>query len=364
MNDLPIYQRIAASIKDDILSGKIEPGMRLPGVRELSAKWNCTPGTIQKSYGQLVQTGLVISQPGKGTFVTGGVGKMQPGYSSLRKATLVLRTEQFFLENITDGFSLDDLAQSFHLAADHWRSLESLPRIAAPATIRFYGSCDSVINALPELMDTVLPGTRMNIQTVGSMAGLLAVSQGKADLTGCNLWDEKSGEYNLPYIYRLLPVKQVRVVTLAHRRIGFMVAPGNPLQIHQFSDLTRKGVRFINRQNGSGTRVWLDSEIKRNKINPETISGYNLEKNSHSDIAMAIAMGHADVGVGLQSVAVTLGLDFVMLTRERYDLVALSSKATSDPILSLFLWLDSRAGREFVKSFPGYEADHTGEVII
>jgi putative molybdopterin biosynthesis protein len=364
MNDRPTYQRIAASIKDDILSGKIQPGMRLPGVRELSVKWNCTPGTIQKSYGQLVQSGLVTSQPGKGTFVIGGVEKLQPEYTSLRKATLVLRAEQFFLENITDGFSLEDLAESFHLAADHWRSFEKIPEIISPATIRFSGSNDFVINALPELIDSIIPGTRMEIQTIGSIAGLFAISQDKADLTGCHLWDEGNGEYNLPYIYKLLPVKQVRVVTLAHRRIGFMTAPGNPLQIHKLADLTRKGVRFINRQHGSGTRVWLDSQISRNKINPETISGYDVEKNCHSEVAMSIALGQADVGIGLQSVAVTLGLDFVMLARERYDLVALSSKATSDPILSLLLWLDSRAGREFVGRFSGYEADHTGEVII
>jgi putative molybdopterin biosynthesis protein len=364
MDDRPTYQRIAAAVKDDILSGKILPGTRLPGVRELAVKWNCTPGTIQKAYGQLVQSGLVTSQPGKGTFVSGGVEKLQPEYSSLRKATLVLKTEQFFLENISSGFTLDEIAQSFHLAADHWRSLDKLPQTNTQATIRFSGSSDTVINALPELIGSILPGTRMDIQVVGSMAGLLAISQGKADLTGCHLWDESSGEYNLPYIYKLLPAKQVRVVTLAHRRIGFITAPGNPLKIHQLTDLTRKSIRFINRQNGSGTRVWLDSELSRTKINQETISGYNLEKNSHSEIALAIALGQADVGIGLQSAAVTLGLDFIMLARERYDLVALASKATIDPILSLLLWLDSQAGREFVGHFPGYESDHTGEVII
>ena len=131
--------------------------------------------------------------------------------------------------------------------------------------------------------------------------GLIALAEGKADLAGCHLWDAESDTYNIPFVHRLLPGKDVTIVTLAHRRQGLIVAPGNPHNIHDLADLTRPGIRFVNRQSGSGTRVWLDAMFSRQGIDPKKIDGYEDERMTHSDVARTVAEGSADVGLGLET---------------------------------------------------------------
>lgn len=193
------------------------------------------------------------------------------------------------------------------------------------------------------------------------MEGIMALAQGKADLAGCHLWDPETETYNLPYLKKLLPGRLYQVVTLAQRRIGLFIAPGNPLQIQGISDLTRPGIRFINRQNGSGTRVWFDQQILRHGILPEQIQGYDNEKATHTEVAQMVAEGKADAGIGMECAANTFGLNFIFMNCERYDLVAMTDQMNKTPVQKFFDWLKTEPARQVVNRFDGYDTLITGQ---
>ncbi len=363
MEESHLYQQIAEGIRAEILSGKLKPGDRLPSVRQLCARWGCTPGTVQRAYHELSRRGLLLSQAGKGTRVAGSIPpsdvQAQP---ALRRASLVHRCEGFLLEALTAGYALPEVQQAFDLALDHWRvqaARQEQPPAAA-VTLRFCGSHDMVVNALAQRLGEIVPGAALQVSISGSLGGLEALAKGQADLAGCHLWDVETDSYNLPYIRRLLLVKEVLVYTLAHRRLGLIVAPGNPLHLYQLEDLAKPGVRFANRQPGSGTRVWLDSMLGLQGIAAGQIAGYGDEKKTHSEVARAVAEGSADAGLGLETAAVAYGLDFVFLTRERYDLVLLAETAGREPVRQLLDWLASPPAKDFVNQFRGYEGSETG----
>ena len=275
---------------------------------------------------------------------------------------MVLKTEQFILESITSGYTLPEISEALNLATEHWRELEELPQKVEESTIRFSGSSDTVINLLAEMLDSYIPDIHMHVDVCGSMEGIMSVAQKKADIAGCHLWDPETQSYNLPYIKKLIPGRPVQVITMAHRRIGIILAPGNPLQIQSISDLAHPQVRFINRQSGSGTRVWFDQQLSENHLSPAQIQGYENEKKTHTEIARLIAEGIVDVGIGLESAAKAFGLEFIFLTKERFDLVALRQSAEQPPVSKLFGWLQTADAREFISQLYGYETNNTGEV--
>ena len=282
---------------------------------------------------------------------------------TIRRASLVNRMEAVLLESLTVGYSLEEVQQAMDLAMDRWRAANAQHPEPEEGVLRFTGSHDLVLNALArEVFGEIIPGARLQLNYTGSLGGLIALAEGEADLAGCHLWDEESDTYNIPFVRRLLPGKAVTVVTLAHRRQGLIVAPGNPLAIQELGDLTRPEVRFVNRQAGSGTRVWLDAVLARQGIDPARINGYDDERLTHSDVARAVAEGAANAGLGLETAGRAYGLDFIFLNRERYDLVLLAETAGQPPAQQLLDWLASPAAKQFVDRYPGYESQETGQV--
>ena len=364
MDETFLYQKIAETIRDEILDGSRRPGDRLPSVRQLCRQWSCTPGTVQRAYAILAQRGLLVSQAGKGTRVASAIPSAQAqSQAALRRAGLVHRCEGFLLEALTAGYALPEIQQAFELALDRWQ-IPSGERGLPPAqTIRFTGSHDMAVNALAARLGEIAPGALLEISITGSLGGLIALADGRADLAGCHLWDAESDSYNLPFVRRLLPGQQTVVVTLAHRRLGLILAPGNPLDLHSIPELARPGLRFINRQSGSGTRVWLDAALARAGLPASRIQGYADERHTHSEVARAVAEGLADVGLGLETAAVAYGLDFVFLTRERYDLVLLAETARREPFAQLLSWLASPAASKFISTFKGYDSAETGKIL-
>jgi putative molybdopterin biosynthesis protein len=357
-----LYHQIADSIRKDIMNGRYKPGDRLPSVRQLSEDWKCTPGTIQRAYHELALEGLLVSQAGRGTQVAGMIpmAKVQ-GQETIRRANLVNRMETTLLEALTAGYDLNEIQQAMDLAMDRWRSLKISQVIPPTEILRFVGSHDMLINELARyFFGQVIPGITLQLTYSGSLGGLIALVEGKADLAGCHLWDAESDTYNLPFIRRLLPGEEVAIVTLAHRRIGLIVAPGNPHKIHDLAHILQPGLRFINRQSGSGTRVWLDATLSRMGIDPKHIVGYQNELLTHSDVARAVAEGIADVGLGLESAAQAYGLDFVFLNKERYDLVMRAETTNLPVIQNLIAWLGSIEGKQFVDRHQGYDSDESG----
>ena len=156
----------------------------------------------------------------------------------------------------------------------------------------------------------------------------------------------------------------VTIVTVAHRWQGLMVPKGNPKDIKSIADLARRDISFVNRQAGSGTRVLLDYELSRGNVEPAAITGYRAEEYTHMNVAMAVASGRADTGLGILAAARALDLDFVPVTRERYDFVFPSALLAGEGVRALLDLLSSARFREQVLAMGGYEVEETGRLVV
>jgi putative molybdopterin biosynthesis protein len=360
MDDTHLYQRISEQVRTEILTGVLKPGSRLPAVRQMSARWGCTIGTVQRAYQELARQGLVTVRPGQGTHVVD-----QPqvqGETPMRRAALVHRAEAFLLETLTAGHSLDEVERALHLAMDRWRAIEQAPEPHEQHELRFAGSHDPAIAWLAGLFAEIAPGYSLQIRFCGSLAGLIALAEGKADLAGSHLWDQENQTYNEAFVRRLFPGESMALVTVAHRRMGLILPPGNPGDIHRLQDLTRTGLRFVNRQPGSGTRVWLDNALLQDGLNSGHIQGYSHEKTTHTAVAQAVAEGQADAGFGLEAAALSFGLDFVPLASDRYDLVLSRRGLQHAAVQRLLNWLQQPGSRMLLTRIGGYETHASGEV--
>lgn len=355
-----LYQQIAAAIRQRILEGELKPGERLPTVRETTRTWGCTAGTVQRAYKLLARQGLVVSRAGQGTRVS--EAPPQPEDTPLRRAALVHRAEAFLLEVLTAGHTIGEIEQSFRLALDRWRVTEQTPAPPTESVVRFCGSHDLAIDWLASVFPQAVPGYSLQVSFGGSLAGLIALAEGKADLAGSHLWDAESGQYNAPYVLRLLPGRRVALVTLAHRRLGLVLPPGNPDNLQTVADLARPGVRFVNRQAGSGTRVWLDASLHQAGIDPVAINGYAQIAFTHSEVARRIAEKQATAGLALEAAARLYGLSFVLLTQERYDLVIPAEQMETAPLRSLLAWLSQPETRRAIAHLGGYDTLRTGHI--
>lgn len=227
-------------------------------------------------------------------------------------------------------------------------------------TILLAGSHDPLLDLLGSLLARAHPGRGLAVAPLGSLGGLLALSRREAHLAGSHLLDEATGEYNLPFLPRYVP-EPVAVVNLVFRQQGLLVQPGNPKGIRDWADLSRPGVSFINRQRGSGTRVLLDLELTRRGLDPAQIEGYEREEYTHTGLAAAVQGGTADVGLGLYSAARALGLDFVPVAEERYDLVIPERELETARIGDLLEVVRSAAFRAAAAQLGGYDTRQSGE---
>lgn len=231
-----------------------------------------------------------------------------------------------------------------------------LPEGEKPAIV-FSGSHDL---ALEQISAQIADHLTLLTLPVGSLDGLVNLRQGLCQISGAHLLD-KSGEYNTPFVNHIFPDRPMDLVTLAYRTQGLMLAPGNPKAVRSAADLTRAGLRFINRTLGSGTRLWLDNELERLGISPETIDGYDYEVNTHTACARAIANGAADAALGLQASAHQYGLDFIPLFEERYDLVL--PREQENVLSPLLEHIQTAAFRRDLNTLVGYNTSHSGEQI-
>ena len=201
-------------------------------------------------------------------------------------------------------------------------------------TIVAIGSHDLVLDVAASALRAADPLLTLASSNVGSLGGLVALRDGLCHLAGSHLLDPATGEYTLPYLDRIFGADaELAVVRLVHRDQGLLVAPGNPLGLTGIADLTRPGLRYVNRQRGAGTRVLLDHELGRLGVDPAAVSGYSREEHTHLGVAAAVAAGRADTGLGIQAAARAFGLDFVPVAREPYDLV-LRAASLADAVLA------------------------------
>ncbi len=264
-----------------------------------------------------------------------------------------------------DGF-LRIPADSEGLAAGAPVDIQLLrSRDAIRNTIVCIGSHDNALDLLANRIKQLYPRLSLSSAHVGSMGGLMALKRGESHIAGTHLLDEETGDYNVPYLKRLLANQQTVLINLAYRQQGLLVKPGNPKNITGFSDLVRKDVTFINRQSGSGTRMLFDKCLRDGSIMPDDIAGYERNEYTHMAVASAVLTGLADTGLAIFSSAQALGLGFIPVADERYD-IAISADVFDSEMIRMLMNIisDDSEFRAGVDALGGYDTRDMGKVIF
>jgi putative molybdopterin biosynthesis protein len=224
------------------------------------------------------------------------------------------------------------------------------------------GSDDPCLGVVRDLFeDRTKPGSFF-LSTIGSSAGLAALRDGVADVAMAHLLDPASGQYNLSVVKNLFGAEAV-VVELFQRELGLVVPAANPLKLRAISDLARPRIRMINRQPGSGTRLYLDHALAKLKITARRLTGYDTVVPTHFEVCLQVLRGKADTGLTTLAAARMLGLDFLPLARERFDAVIARERFF---LPSVQLFLDIVASQDFrgrLDAMGGYECRESGRII-
>lgn len=222
---------------------------------------------------------------------------------------------------------------------------------------------DVMLDILSRYLERHPKGVRTLRSYIGSYNGLYALYQGNVQLATAHLWDSDSGQYNIPYVRRMLPGFSAVVVHLACRWQGLYVAKNNPKSIHSWEDLKRPELSIINREKGSGTRVLLDEHLKKMGISPAKLNGYTREVFSHLAVASIVARGEADFGLGNEKTALQVQeIDYIPLQKERYDLVIRKEDLDKPPFTAVLEIIRSPEFRAELEGLGGYDLQETGKI--
>ena len=232
-----------------------------------------------------------------------------------------------------------------------------------PGALLASGSNDPILDILQTCLRKIHPEFFIFSANTGSREGLIALENGYTDIAWSHLLDPESGEYNIPYLERLAPSVKSVVVNLFFRELGFVIARGNPHGIREFIDLAGDGIRFINRQPGSGTRLLLDYHLEKAGIPAGGISGYRDEVCTHIEVGLAVLSGEADVGIATAAVSKLLGLDFVQITEERFDMILDQSVFFQEGVQALMETLGGQEFQKRVKSLGSYDFRSSGKIL-
>ena len=230
-------------------------------------------------------------------------------------------------------------------------------------TVVMVGSHDLTLDILANLLGKYHPPVYLSSHPVGSLGGILAIKNRVCHLAGLHLLDPETGEYNFPYIRQYLKGIDVKVLHLVYRDQGLIVQKTNPKGLQGLKDLTRKGITFINRQKGSGTRILLDHTLKTLSLKPEDIRGYEKEEYTHIAVASAVAGGMVDAGLGILPAARAMHLEFIPVAKERYDLIIPSIYFEDEKMRKVIDAIRSDEFKTLVSRMGGYDVSRTGEEL-
>ncbi|NEW08533.1 helix-turn-helix transcriptional regulator [Paenibacillus sp. SYP-B3998] len=224
---------------------------------------------------------------------------------------------------------------------------------------------DVSLDILAKHIEKKITGIRPLRSYVGSLDSLISMYRGESDIVSTHLLDGDTGDYNLPYIRKLLIGSSYVVVNLISRAAGLYVQEGNPKQLNAWSDLKLAGLRIANREKGSGARVLLDEQLRLHRIAPQLLSGYEIEETNHMSVAGKVASGEADVGVGIEKAANLVGgVTFIPLIQERYDLVMLKKPENLAWIEQIKQILQSDSFHNELRFIHGYDLSLTGRILL
>jgi molybdate-binding protein/DNA-binding transcriptional regulator YhcF (GntR family) len=360
----PIYAQLVEQITLLIENRQVQPGDRLPTVRDLSRQLGINPTTVARAYRDLELAGLLEARCRRGTVVLRKLSGSP--VTDLRRRHLTAKLDQFIRQALSLGFHLEELESAFNLQLNRNRFSPASPSrfetMVAVKTLNIVGSNDLALDLLINRLKYQHPDLLVKALSIGSTGGLQALREGQADIAGLHLLDPASGEYNLPFIRQNLQGIETAVVRLADRIQGLIVAKGNPRHIRGLRDLVRPDIVFINRQPGSGTRLLLDYQLAQSGISGKAIRGYTQEKSSHLEVALGVERGRADVALGIRSAANSCDLDFIPLARECFDLVTTAPVFHSRLFADLLYIIRDEEFKRVVNGMGGYDISHTGEM--
>ena len=363
----PLYQQIAEQVRQFIATEQLKPGDHLPTVRELAQSLNINQNTVFRAYMELEQEKVISARRRGGTVVVASTD--DPSVTAARQKRLSEIVSDDIVKVLSQGYSPEDLEAAFYLHLSRWREerqsaaekpVSETKTTPKPNTVLIVGSHDLALTILTDLVKQHSDNMEFDIVHAGSLGGLIALQEDRAHLAGIHLLDEETGEYNYPFIKRILPGREVAVVHLVYRIQGLMFARGNPKNIRGIPDLKRNDITFVNRQKGSGTRVLLDIQLRQLGINAKEIKGYDKEMETHLAVGLNISRGEADVALGIEAAARSCDIDFMPLFRERYDLVIPISSYRDKLLKPLLDAVVSEEFREVVNKAGGYDTSQTG----
>jgi len=225
------------------------------------------------------------------------------------------------------------------------------------------GSHDLIIDLLATALKERDPSLSLSSAHLGSMGGIAAIGRGQTHLAGVHLFDPESKDYNWPYIEKMAPGMDVRLVNLAYRMQGWIVPKGNPDGIHTVEDLANTGTSFINRQKGAGTRILFDHLLREAGLSAAQVYGYEREEHTHLNVAAAVAAGTARAGLGILPAAAAFDLDFIPLVEERYDLLMSETFYNSREAETLFEIIADLRFQNKVEAMGGYSMRDAGQIM-
>lgn len=254
---------------------------------------------------------------------------------------------------------------------DEWIEKNALEGLSAARTrgnriegvLLAAGSHDPVLDILQSHLAAHHTGVVLFSAATGSSEGLRMLNLGHTDLAWSHLVDPETGEYNIPHVKRIVTDVRPVVTNLLWRDLGFVAARGNPLGIQGFEDLRRAGVRLINRQVGAGTRILIDRRLADLGIATASVRGYEREAATHYEVGLAVLSGEADLGLASGSVAQMLGLEFIQVVRERFDMVTTKDAYFGPGVQAILEALRDADFRRRVANLGHYDFREAGRIL-
>lgn len=223
---------------------------------------------------------------------------------------------------------------------------------------------DNILDILSKNLKHNSKGINVLRAYEASYSGLSALYRNEVHAVATHIWDSETGEYNTPFVKRMLPGISTVIINLCYRVQGFYVAKNNPKKIKKWEDLKRADITIVNREPGSGSRILLDQHLKQLGISTSDINGYEKETFSPTVIASAVARGSADLGIGTERTFLhTKELDFIPMQKERYDLVLKKDNISKNLLNDIMEILKSESFKEEIGDQKGYDLSDSGKIV-
>ena len=230
-------------------------------------------------------------------------------------------------------------------------------------TLVAIGSHDIILDVISDLLHVNYPKYSFSSAHTGSMGGITAMRKGECHIAPIHLLNPDTGIYNTDYVKKYIKNKEMVLIKGVKREQGIMVSSGNPKKIKSLLDLQQKDIKFVNRQNGSGTRILTDYLLKKENIERENIVGYQRELTTHTSVAAAVESGSADVGIGVYAVAKSFKLDFISIGYEEYDFLVPKKYIETDLINKFIEIMKSKEFTNELDKLGGYKYDTIGKIV-